>query len=84
MTLCLRRSRPRSRWWSGSPLRLKLYLAITTLAFSFIINHVILYTESVTHGPNGIFVNGAKILGFDVQREAPLYYPCSASPCSRS
>lgn len=56
-------------------LRLKgLYLAITTLAFSFIINHVILYTESVTHGPNGIFVNGAKLFGFDVQRGAPLYY----------
>lgn len=56
-------------------LRLKgLYLAITTLAFSFIINHVILYAEGLTHGPNGIFVNGAKIFGFDVQRGMPLYY----------
>jgi branched-chain amino acid transport system permease protein len=56
-------------------LRLKgLYLAITTLAFSFIINHVILYTESVTHGPNGVFVTGARIIGFDVQKGWPLYY----------
>ncbi len=56
-------------------LRLKgLYLAITTLAFSFIINHVILYAEGLTHGPNGIFVNGAVIFGVDVQRGPPLYY----------
>src|SRR5438309_1151704 len=48
----------------GAPsLRLKgLYLAITTLAFAFIVNHVILYAESVTHGPNGVFVNGARLL----------------------
>ncbi len=56
-------------------LRLKgLYLAITTLAFSFIINHIILYAEDLTHGPNGIFVSGARIFGFDVQKGAPLYY----------
>jgi len=56
-------------------LRLKgLYLAITTLAFSFIVNHVILYAESVTHGPNGVFVNGARLFGFDVQKGPPLYY----------
>lgn len=56
-------------------LRLKgLYLAITTLAFSFIINHVILYAEGLTHGPNGVFVSGATLFGIDVQRGAPLYY----------
>ena len=56
-------------------LRLKgLYLAITTLAFSFIINHVILYAEGITHGPNGIFVNGATLFGFNVQKGPPLYY----------
>ena len=56
-------------------LRLKgLYLAITTLAFSFIVNHVILYAESVTHGPNGVFVNGARLFGADVQKGPPLYY----------
>jgi branched-chain amino acid transport system permease protein len=56
-------------------LRLKgLYLAITTLAFAFIINHIILYAEGLTHGPNGIFVSGAKVLGIDLQRGKPLYY----------
>lgn len=56
-------------------LRLKgLYLAITTLAFSFIINHVILYAEALTHGPNGVFVKGARMFGFDVQKGLPLYY----------
>ena len=56
-------------------LRLKgLYLAITTLAFAFIISHVILYAEPITHGPNGIFVNGAKLFGLNVQKGAPLYY----------
>jgi branched-chain amino acid transport system permease protein len=56
-------------------LRLKgLYLAITTLAFSFIINHVILYAEDLTHGPNGVFVTGASILGIKFDRGLPLYY----------
>jgi branched-chain amino acid transport system permease protein len=56
-------------------LRLRgLYLAITTLAFSFIIDHIILYAEFLTHGPNGVFVKGAYIFGFDVQKGAPLYY----------
>lgn len=56
-------------------LRLKgLYLAITTMAFSFIISHVILYAEPITHGPNGLFVNGATLFGINLQRGAPLYY----------
>jgi branched-chain amino acid transport system permease protein len=56
-------------------LRLKgLYLAITTLAFAFIINHVILYSDALTHGSNGIFVKGANLFGFDIQRGKPLYY----------
>lgn len=56
-------------------LRLKgLYLAITTLAFSFIINHIILYAEPITHGPNGVFVTGATMFGFNVQKGLPLYY----------
>lgn len=56
-------------------LRLKgLYLAITTLAFAFIINHIILYAEGITHGPNGVFVSGAVVLGIDLQRGAALYY----------
>ena len=56
-------------------LRLKgLYLAITTLAFAFIINHIILYAEWLTHGPNGVFVTGARLFGFGLQRGPPLYY----------
>jgi branched-chain amino acid transport system permease protein len=56
-------------------LRLKgLYLAITTLAFSFIVSHIILYAEPITHGPNGIFVNGATLFGYNVHKGAPLYY----------
>lgn len=56
-------------------LRLKgLYLAITTLAFSFIVSHVILYAEPITHGPNGIFVSGAEIFGYNVQKGPPLYF----------
>ncbi len=56
-------------------LRLKgLYLAITTLAFAFIINHVILYAEWLTHGPNGIFVSGGKLFGIDMQKGKALYF----------
>lgn len=56
-------------------LRLKgLYLAITTLAFAFIINHVILYADSITHGPSGVFITGAKLFGIDFQRGKALYY----------
>ncbi|WP_137390005.1 branched-chain amino acid ABC transporter permease [Rhodoligotrophos defluvii] len=56
-------------------LRLKgLYLAITTLAFAFIVNHVILYAEEITHGPNGVFLPKITALGFDLSRDRPFYY----------
>jgi len=56
-------------------LRLKgLYLAITTLAFSFIVNYVILYAEPITHGPNGIFLNDTKVFGLDLSTDRGLYY----------
>lgn len=56
-------------------LRLKgLYLAITTLAFAFIVNHVILYEEGLTHGPNGVFLPAVRLFGLDVSRDRPLYY----------
>lgn len=56
-------------------LRLKgLYLAITTLAFAFIVNHVILYAEHLTHGPNGVFLPTVWLFGFNVSRDRPLYY----------
>lgn len=56
-------------------LRLKgLYLAITTLAFSFIVNYLILYFEDLTHGSNGIFIGEVAIFGFDLSSDRPLYY----------
>lgn len=56
-------------------LRLKgLYLAITTLAFAFIVNHLILHNAWLTHGPNGIFVSGANLFGYDIQRGQPFYF----------
>ena len=56
-------------------LRLKgLYLAITTLAFSFIVEYLILSFESVTHGSNGLFLGDVSILGFDLSADRPLYY----------
>ena len=60
----------------GAPsLRLKgLYLAITTLAFSFIVLHVILYADSITHGPNGVQLAKPQFLGLDLTREHQLYF----------
>ena len=56
-------------------LRLKgLYLAITTLAFAFIVNHVILYAEPLTHGPNGIFLKRTDFLGIPIGTDRALYY----------
>lgn len=56
-------------------LRLKgLYLAITTLAFAFIVNHVILYAEPITHGPNGIFLKRTEFLGIPLANDRALYY----------
>jgi branched-chain amino acid transport system permease protein len=56
-------------------LRLKgLYLAITTLAFAFIVNHVLLYAAPLTHGPNGVFLPKISVFGFDLSRDFNLYY----------
>jgi branched-chain amino acid transport system permease protein len=56
-------------------LRLKrLYLAITTLAFSFIVTYVILYAEGLTHGPNGIFLSKLRVLGLNLSRDRDLYW----------
>jgi branched-chain amino acid transport system permease protein len=56
-------------------LRLKgLYLAITTLAFAFIVNHIILYAEPITHGPNGLFLPPVKLFGADLGKDRVLYY----------
>lgn len=56
-------------------LRLKgLYLAITTLAFAFIINHVILYADDLTQGNRGIFLPKTTFLGVGLTKGPGLYY----------
>jgi branched-chain amino acid transport system permease protein len=56
-------------------LRLKgLYLAITTLAFSFIVSHVVLYAEPVTHGPFGVRIPNVSVFGIDIAKTGGLYY----------
>lgn len=62
----------------GAPsLRLKgLYLAITTLAFSFIINTVILEARTVTNGARGIAVKRPELFGISFESEAAFTYLC--------
>ncbi len=56
-------------------LRLKgLYLAITTMAFSFIVTHFLLYAESITHGPYGVRIEDLDFLGLDLGSARQLYY----------
>jgi branched-chain amino acid transport system permease protein len=62
----------------GAPsLRLKgLYLAITTLAFSFIINTVILEARWLTNGARGISVQRPEILGVSFDSDPAFTYLC--------
>lgn len=55
-------------------LRLKgLYLAITTMAFSFIVTHFLLYAEDITHGPYGVRIEDLNFLGLDLADPVQLY-----------
>ena len=62
----------------GAPsLRLKgLYLAITTLAFSFIINTVILAARTVTNGARGIAVQRPEIFGVSFDSDIAFTQLC--------
>lgn len=62
----------------GAPsLRLKgLYLAITTLAFSFIINTAILESRTITNGARGIMVQRPDILGVSFASDAAFAQLC--------
>jgi branched-chain amino acid transport system permease protein len=62
----------------GAPsLRLKgLYLAITTLAFSFIINTVILEARTITNGARGIAVKRPEIFGVSFDSDAAFTWLC--------
>ncbi|MDF2373285.1 MAG: branched-chain amino acid ABC transporter permease [Rhizobiaceae bacterium] len=58
-------------------LRLKgLYLAITTLAFSFIITQFLLFAEPITHGPYGVRIEDTVLFGFDLADPTTMYYFC--------
>lgn len=60
-------------------LRLKgLYLAITTLAFSFIINHVILEASFLTNGARGIVVNRPELFGMSFESDRAFAHLCLA------
>jgi branched-chain amino acid transport system permease protein len=62
----------------GAPsLRLKgLYLAITTLAFSFIINTVILEARTLTNGARGIAVQRPEMLGVSFDGDVAFTHLC--------
>jgi branched-chain amino acid transport system permease protein len=62
----------------GAPsLRLKgLYLAITTLAFSFIINTVILEARTLTNGARGLSVQRPDIFGVSFDSDAAFTHLC--------
>lgn len=56
-------------------LRLKgLYLAITTLAASLIVIHIILYAEPLTGGPFGLRIPDVSFLGLRIADGRGMYY----------
>ncbi|CAN5452987.1 branched-chain amino acid ABC transporter permease [soil metagenome] len=58
-------------------LRLKgLYLAITTLAFTYIVNAIIISGGDFTGGARGILVERPKVLGVDFASDKALYWLC--------
>lgn len=58
-------------------LRLKgLYLAITTLAFAFIISHVVLSMSWLTNGARGLPVMRPELLGIDFESDARFAHLC--------
>lgn len=60
-------------------LRLKgLYLAITTLAFSFIINHIILEASFITNGARGIVVSRPELFGLSFDSDRAFAHLCLA------
>lgn len=51
-----------------------LYLAITTLASAFIVNHLVLEFDGLTNGSSGIFVNRPTILGYAFDTDTKFFY----------
>ena len=61
-------------------LRLKgLYLAITTLAFTFIVRHVVLFAESITRGSEGMSVPPLNLFGYAVKDDQSYFYVALAT-----
>jgi len=56
-------------------LRLKgLYIAITTFAFGFIVQHFIVRCESLTGGPDGLSVPTPDLFGFPLDSDTRFFY----------
>jgi branched-chain amino acid transport system permease protein len=53
-----------------------LYLAMVTLAFSFVVEHVFGNWKSLTGGYNGMAVADPTLFGIDLGKLNPLYYFC--------
>ena len=61
-------------------LRLKgLYLALATLAFQFILEHVVVHWEGLTGGPNGMAVPRPALGPFDLETDIRFYYLTAAA-----
>jgi branched-chain amino acid transport system permease protein len=61
-------------------LRLKgLYLAVTTLAFAFIMEHIVLISEDITRGSSGMAVPGLGIFGLKLGSVQSFYYVCGTA-----
>lgn len=54
-----------------------LYLAITTMASAFIVNHLVLEFDWLTNGASGIFVNQPTILGYAFDTDTKFFYLCA-------
>ena len=60
-------------------LRLKgLYLALTTLAFAYIMQHIVLISEDVTRGSSGMAVPALSIGGLRLSGVSEFYFICLA------
>lgn len=56
-------------------LRLKgLYLAITTLAFTFIVRHMVLFAATITRGSEGMAVEPLNLMGYLIKSDKPFFY----------
>jgi len=53
-----------------------LYLAMVTLAFAILSEHIIGRWSSVTGGYNGLNVDNPMLLGWDLSKLQPFYYLC--------